>query len=281
MERDMYINGFHFLVEFYFKFIIFMRCKYCKLSKSSLEFFTKFMCIICRINRKKEAQIKFLKNNKMEIQDYNKNYYDNNKFNILNSKKKYRQFNREELRLYAKTYAKNYRKNNKDKVLQSIKKYNIKNKLKKKEYDKKYWKINKVKKLKECKERNRQRYRLEPVFRIKHVISVSINKELKKNNLSKNNSSILKYLPYSIQQLKIHLESLFEPWMTWQNHGTYRTESWKNEDQTTWTWNIDHIVPHSKFHYVSMTDPSFHECWALTNLRPYSSKQNIMDSDRE
>jgi hypothetical protein len=48
---------------------------------------------------------------------------------------------------------------------------------------------------------------------------------------------------------------------------------------TTWTWNIDHIIPHSTFKYISMEDQSFKECWSLTNLRPYSAKQNILDKD--
>src|SRR5690606_32326486 len=30
-----------------------------------------------------------------------------------------------------------------------------------------------------------------------------------------------KYLPYNIQELKSHIESQFEPWMTWDNLGKY------------------------------------------------------------
>jgi len=84
-------------------------------------------------------------------------------------------------------------------------------------------------------------------------------------------------LPYTIEDLKIHLELLFEPWMTWGNWGIYSAQSWKNDDQSTWTWQIDHIMPHSIFKYLSITDKSFQRCWALENLRPLSAKQNWID----
>ena len=55
-------------------------------------------------------------------------------------------------------------------------------------------------------------------------------------------------LPYSINELKTYSESLFEPWMNWGNWGRY-TKKWNDEDQTTWRWNIDHIIPKSFFNY--------------------------------
>lgn len=88
---------------------------------------------------------------------------------------------------------------------------------------------------------------------------------------------MLQYLPYSIQELKEHLEIQFEPWMTWYNHGIYDSKLWDDNDLSTWTWQIDHIVPHANFPYLSMKDQSFRDCWALSNLRPYSAKQNLID----
>jgi len=64
-----------------------------------------------------------------------------------------------------------------------------------------------------------------------------------------------------------------------KNWGIYSPDTWDDNDSTTWTWNIDHIIPHSTFKYISMEDQSFKECWSLTNLRPYSAKQNILDKD--
>lgn len=53
---------------------------------------------------------------------------------------------------------------------------------------------------------------------------------------------------------------------------------WRNDNnKSTWTWNLDHIIPHSTFKYEDMECEEFQECWALSNLRPYSAKQNILD----
>jgi hypothetical protein len=65
--------------------------------------------------------------------------------------------------------------------------------------------------------------------------------------------------------------------MIWQNYGRYDATKWNDNDPFTWTWQIDHIVPQSTFHYTSMEDQSFRDCWALSNLRPLSAKQNFLD----
>jgi hypothetical protein len=65
--------------------------------------------------------------------------------------------------------------------------------------------------------------------------------------------------------------------MTWSNWGNYSRETWDDKDISTWTWQIDHIVPHSNFNYTSMEDENFRKCWALLNLRPLSAKQNNID----
>jgi hypothetical protein len=57
-------------------------------------------------------------------------------------------------------------------------------------------------------------------------------------------------------------------------------KTWNDNDLTTWTWQIDHVIPHSKFNYISMEDREFQDCWVLNNLRPYSAKQNILDGNR-
>jgi len=40
--------------------------------------------------------------------------------------------------------------------------------------------------------------------------------------------------------------------------------------------NLD-IIPQSTFKYSSMEDQEFKNCWALSNLRPLSAKQNNFD----
>jgi len=103
-------------------------------------------------------------------------------------------------------------------------------------------------------------------FFLRRNISIMISKQLKKNNSSKNNQSILKYLEYSIDELKAHLEKQFDNNMSWQNYGSY--------------WHVDHIIPQSTLPYSSMTDDNFKKCWALSNLRPLEAYQNIIDGAR-
>jgi hypothetical protein len=100
------------------------------------------------------------------------------------------------------------------------------------------------------------------------------------NNTSKKGLSFKKYIGYTMEELKQYLESLFEPWMNWQNHGQYLYSKWDDNNSSTWTWNIDHIIPQSELPYSSMEDENFKKCWALDNLRPLSAKQNVIEGSR-
>lgn len=115
----------------------------------------------------------------------------------------------------------------------------------------------------------------DPLFKLKENFSRHIRRVLTKRNSSKD-SSFLKKIGYSLDELKFHLESQFELWMSWENYGIYTKSKWNDNDQSTWTWNIDHIIPQSTFEYSSMDDDNFKKCWGLDNLRPLSSKQNFL-----
>lgn len=122
----------------------------------------------------------------------------------------------------------------------------------------------------------RQQYRkkMSPAAKLRKNVSRVIGRGL---SSGKNGASCTQYLSYSFQELKEHLEKQFEPWMNWNNYGLYNPETWKNDDVSTWTWNIDHIIPQSTFVYSSMEDSEFKRCWAFENLRPLASKQNFLD----
>ena len=118
-------------------------------------------------------------------------------------------------------------------------------------------------------------------YRIKNNISRSVREMLTLGDFNRKNwRSIRKFLPYTMQELKTHLEQQFEPWMSWENYGIYIKSEWDDSNSATWTWQIDHITPHSTFNYSSMEDEVFKVCWSLENLRPLSSKQNIKDGAR-
>lgn len=108
-------------------------------------------------------------------------------------------------------------------------------------------------------------------------ISHSISNILKNKNIKKDTKSIFDVLGYTRDDVVPYFKSLFEWWMTFENYGIYRKDKWNDNDPATWTWQIDHIDPVSDFEYSSIYDPEFKRCWALENLRPYSSKQNQSD----
>jgi hypothetical protein len=117
----------------------------------------------------------------------------------------------------------------------------------------------------------------DPSFKLRINISNIIRSYLNKNNSSKDYNSCKNYLNFSPIELKNHLEKQFEPWMNWNNWGKYNSKTWNDNDSSTWTWQMDHIIPQSDLPYKSMEDDNFKKCWDLSNLRPYSAKQNILD----
>jgi hypothetical protein len=117
-------------------------------------------------------------------------------------------------------------------------------------------------------------------FRLKMNISNVVNSALKRVFSSKGGKSTFAYLDYTPVELMEHLLSQMigeNSWMNKNNYGTYNPDTWDNENKETWTWSIDHIIPQSEFHYTSLEAEDFKKCWALSNLRPLSSKQNTID----
>lgn len=174
---------------------------------------------------------------------YNKKYKEKNREKILKKKKEYYYSNLE----IHKQKAKKWREQNKEHIRDK----------------KRAWK-------KEYKSKN-------PQYRLKERLSCSIYLALKKRGADKSGKSIADYLPYTMADLKEHLQSQFEPWMNWDNWGVYDPKTWDDNDPSTWTWQIDHIIPQSKFKYKSMKSKDFKKCWSLENLRPLSSKLNITE----
>ncbi len=128
-------------------------------------------------------------------------------------------------------------------------------------------------------EYERNRTYSDPAFKLRKKVSAQIRQALKKNLSSKGNISFLNFITYSLEDLKLYLESLFEPWMSWENYGRYTKSTWNENDQSTWKWSLDHITPQTHLPYTSMEDDNFKICWALENLRPYDAKNNIEEGN--
>jgi len=212
-------------------------------------------CKICFLSHRKQYRLQnkhqsifYRENNKSKISQYNKEYFAKNKdkLKLLNHRnsKKYKESGK------LLEYSRNYASKNREKVNASARIYSKKMRL---------TNIN---------------------YKLNQNISRSIRSYIKNFGGSKNRISYRKYLPYTLDELKQHLEKQFEPWMNWDNQGKYNSKIWNDNNQLTWAWQIDHIIPQSKLPYISMEDENFKKCWSLENLRPYSAKQNIIDGNR-
>lgn len=176
----------------------------------------------------------------------------------------------------VKAISKLYRSKNKDKLKISRSRYVEKNREKLLSYWKNYRKENHERRKELRKVYEKKKLKNNISFRLRKSVRNSIYCAILRSG-SKKNGSILENLPYTIDELKKHLESLFESWMTWDNWGVYNPATWDENDQSTWTWQIDHIILQSDLKYDSFDHPNFKKCWSLDNLRPYSSKKNILE----
>jgi hypothetical protein len=266
-------------------------CKTCGVEKElSAAFFTRLKkkngpdyyypnCKECRDPIVQKADQKKYEKNKEKVKSRSRKYYKDNKVVVSARNKQYRVDNTEKLAASSKQYYDNnkeiisekdaaYYQENKEHITARVKNYRINNKEK----------INKA---------QRERYNNDITYRLRDSISKQINRYLKKGGSSKNGESCEKYLPYTVQELEDHLEFLFsEPsnltpdgivWMNWENQGVYKPKEWNDKDSSTWKWQLDHIIPHSTFKYMSLEDPIFKAAWDLTNIRPLSAKKNFLD----
>lgn len=162
-------------------------------------------------------------------------------------------------------YNKNYNKENAEKISKISQEYYKINQEYYIEKQKTYYQNNKeqVNKISNAWKRNKRKTDI--AFKLKDKVSASVRLAFKRTG-SKKGGSILNYLPYTIQELKEHLEKQFDENMSWENHGIY--------------WHIDHIYPQSLLPYESMEDDNFKKCWALDNLRPLEKVANMKKGNK-
>ena len=103
-----------------------------------------------------------------------------------------------------------------------------------------------------------------PHYRIRRNVSTAVAMALADFGGGKRGKAVFVALRYTPQDLRDHLESLWEPWMSWDNYGN-----------VAGCWVIDHIIPQADFHYTSLDDKDFFLCWQLRNLRPLECIANI------
>jgi tRNA nucleotidyltransferase/poly(A) polymerase len=134
------------------------------------------------------------------------------------------------------------------------------------EQKKQHYEANKEKIAERINRYRKERRSCDPVYRLRRNTSNSVHRALKSQEKQKG-SLTFEHLPYTPKELKEHIESLWEPWMDWDNYGPIS----KNKR----TWQMDHIIPQSHLIYDSLQHPNFQKCWALSNLRPICSWENL------
>ena len=146
-----------------------------------------------------------------------------------------------------------YRKDNNEKVTSAQRKWYQDNK------EKAFYSHNKYEK---------SRRLTDPSFRFAQSIRAQFRFCLK-NGIGKNGSTskeIFNSLGYSVEELRYHLESQFDPNMNWGNYGQ---------------WHVDHIQPVCSFSFYSFFDEEFKKCWSLSNLRPLWASLNVTKAQED
>lgn len=169
----------------------------------------------------------------------------------------YRAKNKEKLSEYHKIYRESY-------IRPSRKKDAVKRQRKKciscsKEWAREYYQKNKKRIREYTNKWTRDKIANDPDFRFKTYIRRNIRKCLK-NKVGQTTQDILgcTYLEF-----KRYLESKFEEWMTWENHGKYNGKE-------NFGWDLDHVIPiSSATNYKEMIKLNHY-----TNLQPLCSYKN-------
>ena len=183
-----------------------------------------------------------------------------------------------------KKYKKYYEKNSQKVILSQKRRSNSlteEQKQRKIEYHKKHWaknkdKFNAIKRQRRLdnseeihrREREyRKQYNSNPVRRLARNLRRGFHHALKHGIKSK---SVLKLIGCSLEELKLYIESLFLPEMTWANWGPARRGK-KH-------WHIDHILPVDSFDMMKLEDQQ--KCWHYSNLRPLWWEDNLAKSNK-
>jgi hypothetical protein len=189
----------------------------------------------------KDKASEWRKNNPDKIKEYSKKRYWNNRERLLSISKKWSKDNPEKSKKNHQKWA----TDNPIAAAESRTKTRRKHREKRNNYSAE-WQKNKRE--------------ADPIYRVFQSLRARCNQIVKALSLCKKDSSTLKHVGCSPEELKVHIESLFLEGMTWDNYGKYG-------------WHVDHIRPVCSFSA---------EEWQLanhyTNLRPLWAVDNIKKS---
>lgn len=207
--------------------------------------------------RKRLYDIEYRIKNAKKKKEQSKEYYLENKEKIALADKSYRLKNKEK----KKEYDKKYRLENKDKRKKLGREYYQKNKLELVQKQKQYSIKNKDK----INLRFLNKKKNNPLFKLTCNIRSLLKESFKRKGLCKLTKTEI-ILGCTFNEFKIHLESKFESWMSWDNHGNPKD----GVLEINKTWDIDHIIPLS----TANTEEEVIRLNHYTNLQPLCSFNN-------
>ena len=117
-------------------------------------------------------------------------------------------------------------------------------------------------------EYNLKRYherKCEPLYRLKKNVRNLIRLKIVSNGYTKK-SKCTEILGCSFDEFKLHIESQFEPWMSWDNYGNPKDGIFESNK----TWDVDHIIPISS----AVTEEDVLNLNKFNNLQPLCSYAN-------
>jgi hypothetical protein len=202
--------------------------------------------------KKKEYDKKYREKNKERIKLVSKIYTQNNRGKVREWSKKYRENNKEKVKLFKKIYT----QNNKDKQKKWTEKYLKNNPEKVRLYKLNYKKNNRNK----INDYVRNRYQNDKEFKLKMLLRHRIFMALKGKVKSKKTADLL---GCTIEQLWVHLEKSFKNGMTRDNHGK---------------WHVDHIIPCSSFDLTNPEEQA--KCFHYSNLQALWAKENLSKNNK-
>ena len=197
---------------------------------------------------------------------YQKQYKVENKEKVAEWGYEYR--DRDVVKEARSEYNKQYREENYQECLEKALEYR-KNNRKELAARSKKWREDNPEEYRRTQNRcHKKKAAIDPLYRLqknlRRRLSQAINGETK-------SETTMKLTGCGINELKLHLESLFEDWMTWDNYGSYVLNGPRK-------WCVDHIKPCASFDLSKPEEQQ--KCFHYSNLQPLCSKENGIKSDR-
>lgn len=185
---------------------------------------------------------------------YNSKYYIDNKENILLANALWLEKHSVEI----KTYRAKYYLDNKEECLAKQIEYNKTHKEQKAATSKKYQESHRA----EASARHNNRKKSDLLYRLSCDLRSRLSISLKSKSWKKS-TKFSDYIGCSLEELKAHIESQFQPGMTWNNRS-------RNG------WHIDHIIPLASAKSVEEMIRLCH----YSNLQPLWALENISKGAR-